>query len=86
MQAHFAADREAVKQLPRLWSLKSVSALDAEPKQDQPGMIHLSAMHMSGTPPSIIVPPDGTHISPANDYFQGRVANSNAAVSEGEES
>ncbi len=69
MQAHFAAEREAVRQLPRLWSLKQGFALEEEPDQEQPNMIHLSAMHVAGTPPNMTIPPDGTHIRLRTAYF-----------------
>lgn len=66
-----AAKREAVRQLPRLWCLKSLLGLaEVTPQKTEPAMVHLSTAHASGTPAPFLQPPNNLHINLDHPYLR----------------
>jgi hypothetical protein len=70
-----------VRQLPRLWTLKSQIGLEqgeGSPKRVDTPMIHLSSVHVSGTPSPFTQPPQATRMSPDTNYFSTASASGSA--------
>ncbi|CAL8466211.1 g5747 [Coccomyxa elongata] len=71
LKAHMAVKREAVRQLPRLWSLKRLLGLaEVTPQKTEPAMVHLSTAHASGSPALFMPPPGNLHINLDHPYFR----------------
>ncbi len=70
-KAHMAVKREAVRQLPRLWSLKRLLGLaEVTPQKTEPAMVHLSTAHASGSPAVFTTPPGNLHVNLDHPYVR----------------
>lgn len=83
-KAHMAVKREAVQQLPRLWSLKRLLGLaEVTPQKTEPAMVHLSTAHASGSPADFTPPPGNLHINLDHPYLRQSDERSSARAAAG---
>ncbi|BDA51105.1 probable little elongation complex subunit 2 at C-terminar half [Coccomyxa sp. Obi] len=84
LKAHMAVKREAVRQLPRLWSLKRLLGLaEVRPQKTEPAMVHLSTAHASGSPAVFTPHPGNLHINLDHPYLRQSNEQSSAEAAAG---